>query len=253
MWQTKANRIAALVGVVAMGIGVSVSIAAAAQNLEKPGGYPKRTVTILITVGTGGGTGQLARSWGAAMENVTGVGFQVVSMEDDRLELVVTEREEEEGRSIRRSLGLEDGEAYFVASPGSSFGSSKCWTVDGFGDTVRGLFEQHGLRSLVQGGPGEEELAQEICRAAGPAAIDGTRVDISLPMLKPLLRDAQLLAVLDRPNEAFGVGACCPNTWPNDGCSGVVSGEVANVPLFRRSVPASRYQGVGQSVPSPGP
>ena len=27
----------------------------------------------------------------------------------------------------------------------------------------------------------------------------------------------------------------------------------ANVPLFRRSVPASRYQGVGQSVPSPGP
>ncbi|MCZ6814941.1 MAG: tripartite tricarboxylate transporter substrate-binding protein [Alphaproteobacteria bacterium] len=77
MLQTKANWIVALVGGVAMGIGVST--AAAAQNLEKPGGYPKRTVTILITVGTGGGTGQLARSWGAAMEKVTGVGFQVVS------------------------------------------------------------------------------------------------------------------------------------------------------------------------------
>ena len=75
MWKTKTNRIAALVG----GVALAISTAAAAQNLEKPGGYPKRTVTIMITVGTAGGTGQAARAWGAAMEKVTGVGFQVVS------------------------------------------------------------------------------------------------------------------------------------------------------------------------------
>ena len=50
-----------------------------AESLTKPGGFPKRTVTVMITVGTAGGSGQLARAWGAAMEKVTGAGFQVVS------------------------------------------------------------------------------------------------------------------------------------------------------------------------------
>jgi len=77
MWKSKMNMRAALVGILAMGLGASTT--AVAQNLEKPNGFPKRTVTIMITVGTAGGTGQAARAWGAAMEKVTGVGFQVVS------------------------------------------------------------------------------------------------------------------------------------------------------------------------------
>ncbi|MEW6745116.1 MAG: lipopolysaccharide heptosyltransferase II [Planctomycetota bacterium] len=116
---------------------------------------------------------------------------------DERVELRVTEDEEERARPLLRSLGLETGERYAAVNPGASFGPSKLWTPHAFSDVVRGLHRELSLRSLVLCGPGEEGLAADISRRAGAAAIDTSSALIPLDLLKPVLRDCEVLVTTD--------------------------------------------------------
>lgn len=52
---------------------------AAAQDLVKPDGYPSRTVTMIVPFGTGGGSDQVARAVSRELEEIMGVGIQVVN------------------------------------------------------------------------------------------------------------------------------------------------------------------------------
>lgn len=52
-------------------------VAGAAEVAKPADGFPKRTISIIVPFGAGGGSDQVARAWGAAMKNVTGVGYQV--------------------------------------------------------------------------------------------------------------------------------------------------------------------------------
>ena len=52
---------------------------ATAAMLEKVDGFPDRPFTIIVPYGAGGGSDQLSRAWGAALEKVTGAGVQVVN------------------------------------------------------------------------------------------------------------------------------------------------------------------------------
>jgi len=116
---------------------------------------------------------------------------------DERLELEISREEEERADAALARLGVGRDEPFAAASPGASFGSSKHWTVEGFADTVRGLHARHGWRTLVLCGPGEEELARSIARAAGPPAVDTAAAPIALELLKPVLRRARLLVTTD--------------------------------------------------------
>jgi len=60
---------------------VLVAGTAAAQNLQKPTGFPERNISIIVPYGPGGGSDQVARAWGAAMQKVTGVAYQVENKE----------------------------------------------------------------------------------------------------------------------------------------------------------------------------
>lgn len=53
--------------------------AATAAMLEKVDGFPDRPFTVIVPYGAGGGSDQLSRAWGAALEKVTGAGVQVVN------------------------------------------------------------------------------------------------------------------------------------------------------------------------------
>ena len=64
-------------GLAALALGVAVSTTAVAADLMKPGGYPERTVSIIVPYGPGGGSDQVSRAWAAAMQKITGVGFSV--------------------------------------------------------------------------------------------------------------------------------------------------------------------------------
>ena len=52
---------------------------ASAESLEKPDGFPKRPITIIVPYGAGGGSDQLSRAMASALEKVTDVGVQVVN------------------------------------------------------------------------------------------------------------------------------------------------------------------------------
>ncbi|MSP68354.1 MAG: tripartite tricarboxylate transporter substrate binding protein [Alphaproteobacteria bacterium] len=50
---------------------------ASAQTLQKTAGFPERNISIIVPYGPGGGSDQVARAWGTAMQKVTGVAYQV--------------------------------------------------------------------------------------------------------------------------------------------------------------------------------
>ncbi|MEM7225963.1 MAG: tripartite tricarboxylate transporter substrate binding protein [Pseudomonadota bacterium] len=64
--------------IVAAALGCAASVTSAAA-LEKPGGFPKRPITIIVPYGAGGGSDQLSRAMASSLEKVADVGVQVVN------------------------------------------------------------------------------------------------------------------------------------------------------------------------------
>lgn len=91
-------------------------------------------------------------------------------------------------------LGLTTG-GYLMLHPGTSdHGSDKRWPAESFGGLARRLAEiatsaRLPLRALVSWGPGEEDLAREVVRSSGGAALLSPRTD-SLLELAALARRA---------------------------------------------------------------
>jgi heptosyltransferase-1 len=91
--------------------------------------------------------------------------------------------------SVQAYLREQALERYIVLSPGGGW-RSKCWPAERFGALCQMLYRSFGLRSVVNYGPGEDDLARALCAAAGDA--------------QPLLYDGdvgQLMALLK--------GSCC--------------------------------------------
>jgi ADP-heptose:LPS heptosyltransferase len=68
--------------------------------------------------------------------------------------------------NLLREKGIQK---YVVLSPGGGW-VSKCWPPQRFGELARRLFEECGIRSVINCGPGEEGMAQQVVEIGGPAA-----------------------------------------------------------------------------------
>ena len=73
---------------------------------------------------------------------------------------------EEAGR-IREKLRSE-GQEYIVVSPGGGW-KSKCWPPERFGAICCEVWRRHGIRSVINIAPGEEELGEAVLSNALPA------------------------------------------------------------------------------------
>ncbi len=69
---TKYIKHAAVVAVTTM-----TAATAFAAGPEKPAGFPERSISVIVPYGAGGGSDQVSRAWGKAMQSVTGVPYQV--------------------------------------------------------------------------------------------------------------------------------------------------------------------------------
>jgi len=95
---------------------------------------------------------------------------------------------------VSRELAAHDLREYFVLNPGGGW-RSKCWPAERYGELHRQLAEQYDLRGVVTFGPGEEELAQQIIRAAGnPAPV---ALPFELGPLMAALRRAKFVVSAD--------------------------------------------------------
>jgi heptosyltransferase-1 len=83
---------------------------------------------------------------------------------------------------------------YVVLSPGGGW-KSKCWPPDRFGELALRIWNTHGLRIIINCGPGEMQLA-EIAAAKAGAALP-IIVQYELPELMALLHGAELVVAAD--------------------------------------------------------
>jgi len=85
-------------------------------------------------------------------------------------------------------------ERYAVISPGGGW-RSKCWPAERFGAVATMLWERRGLRSFVNSGPGESDLAQIVVDSAGAAA--PVAIELELAQLMALLQRAEIVVAGD--------------------------------------------------------
>ena len=69
--------------------------------------------------------------------------------------------------NLLREKGIQ---RYVVLSPGGGW-VSKCWPAERYGELARRLFEEKGRHSVINYGPGEEELAGRVVSASGSAGV----------------------------------------------------------------------------------
>ncbi len=79
------------------------------------------------------------------------------------------------------------GGNFAIVNPGAGWGA-KCWPAERYGDVARRLGET-GLKSVINFGPGEEELARTVAQAGGSAA---SAISCSVGQLIALTRRAKL-------------------------------------------------------------
>lgn len=73
----------------------------------------------------------------------------------------------EEAARIREKLRREGAE-YIVVSPGGGW-KSKCWPAERFGAICAEIWRRHGIRSVINIAPGEEQLGEAVVSHALPA------------------------------------------------------------------------------------
>ena len=67
-------------------------------------------------------------------------------------------------RAVDRQLRAHGLHSLVIVNPGAGWGA-KCWPAERYAEVVRAL-AVHGLRTIVNFGPGEEQLARDVERAA---------------------------------------------------------------------------------------
>ncbi len=124
-----------------------------------------------------------------------------VRVPDTRPRLAVLPGEEEEARSVLESLGLREGEPYFLLNPGAAYGASKLWPPESMAAAGRRLHRALGIRGVVLSGPakGEQELALTIAGEGGKGVLlpaVGPSL-VRLGPLKAVVRRARLMVTTD--------------------------------------------------------
>ncbi len=82
-----------------------------------------------------------------------------------QMELAVDERDADVVESRLREWGIADSHPLVVVNPGASFGPSKLWLPERYGEVADHLVRKNGASVVVTFGPGERELALKVCDA----------------------------------------------------------------------------------------
>jgi lipopolysaccharide heptosyltransferase I len=109
--------------------------------------------------------------------------------------------------SVRQFLRERSIDRYVVLSPGGGW-RSKCWPAERYGVLCQRIFRVLGLRCVVNGGPGEEDLAATLCAVAGEARPHVYSGD--LDQLMALLKNSRCLVGGDTGPLHLGIALGTP-------------------------------------------
>jgi len=123
---------------------------------------------------------------------------------DRRLRLGISPAQEEAGQSLLRHYGLEGGPPYALVNTGAAFGASKCWLPERFAEVCDRLHDEHNMRAVLVGSPGEAETMRRIADQARTDVICMENPGTTLGSLKVLAREAALLVCNDTGPRHYG-------------------------------------------------
>jgi heptosyltransferase-3 len=106
-----------------------------------------------------------------------------------------------------RDAGLPDGAPYCVVQPTSRF-HTKEWTAAGFAEVVDALWSQHGLRSVLTAGPGEDARVERVAAVCRQRSIVLT--GLSIAELMALIARARLFVGNDSGPTHIAAGLQVP-------------------------------------------
>lgn len=112
-----------------------------------------------------------------------------------RLELPLNEADVADADSVLGRAGVGASEALAVLNPGAN-NPAKRWPAERFGALAGWLSDRHGLRVLVNTGPGEEEVGHAVRQHAPGVVVLGEHGQ-TLGSLKALLARARVLVTND--------------------------------------------------------
>ncbi len=142
-----------------------------------------------------------------------------IRVDDLHPRLGVREELVREERARLARLGVELERGYVLCCPGAAYGAAKLWPVEHFAAALDALFERHGWRGVVTGGPGEEALCDDVAARTRHGAVSLAREERDLARLKALVKESRLLLVGDSGPRwyaaAFDV-PCVSVMGPND-------------------------------------
>lgn len=123
----------------------------------------------------------------------TEVGCEIHSK---KLELFITGQNQQRVAEIFDKYHLHK-HPLILLNPGAAYGSSKCWTAEGFARTADLLRKQLSCNVAIICAPNEIVLARDIERAAKSKIINLGNEVISLDVLKALIKRCTLLITVD--------------------------------------------------------
>lgn len=124
----------------------------------------------------------------------TAVGCEVRSSE---LELFLDQESQRRVDEMVDKFKITNGRPFILLSPGAAYGSSKCWTAEGFAETADLIKKHLDCTIAVVCAPNETKLAQDIEKAAESEIINLGNEVMSLDVLKALIKRCALLITVD--------------------------------------------------------
>jgi heptosyltransferase II len=132
----------------------------------------------------------------------SGVGANESRRTSPGLELAISPAQEQAGAELLRRADVREGVRYAVLNPGAN-NPAKRWPAERFAAVGAHLALRHDLSVLVNGGPGEQELAETVVGSAVAIGVPSGRVvnlaklGMTLGALKPIVRGAAVMLTND--------------------------------------------------------
>ena len=114
------------------------------------------------------------------------------------------------GDAILQKYGIAEDDCLVGMNPGASFGSSKCWPAEYFGELADLCRRNLNARVILFGGPGEEDILQAILDRAKVDVIDTRPDKIDLELLKPMVKRCNLFITNDTGPRHYAVAFDVP-------------------------------------------
>lgn len=130
--------------------------------------------------------------------------------EQPRPTLYIGQELRRRGDAMLQRYGIAEKDFLVGMNPGASFGSSKCWPAEYFGE-LAGLCRRNlNAKVILLGGPGEEEIIQAILDQAQADVIDTRPDKIDLELLKPMVKRCNLFITNDTGPRHYAVALDVP-------------------------------------------